>query len=183
MHGTIPPAAGDTLDPLHIQTYWKRHSELFAAGVDNWWPDEGDWLDVASRLARHRMYYEGPLSDKPNVRPWNLQRNGCPGIARYGGWVWSGDINSSWRTFAAQVKVGLNSSLSVSPYWGTDIGGFYPSTNREYTGELYARWFQFATFCPSFRSHGRTWQLHTPWGWNTGETGPVESRPSPDPSG
>src|SRR4029079_14696348 len=48
--------------------------------------------------------------------------------------------------------------------------------------ELYVRWFQFATFCPSFRSHGRTWHLHTPWGWNTGETGPIESRPAPDPS-
>jgi alpha-glucosidase/alpha-D-xyloside xylohydrolase len=182
LHGQIPPAPGETVDDLHILTYWKRHSELVAAGVDGWWPDEGDWLDVASRLTRHRMYYEGPLRDKPDVRPWNLQRNGCPGIARYGGWVWSGDINSSWRTFAAQIKVGQNSSLSVSPYWGTDIGGFYPSTNMDYTGELYARWFQFAAFCPSFRSHGRTWWLHLPWGWNTGETGPIESRPPPDPS-
>src|SRR5262249_34047305 len=51
---------------------------------------------------------------------------------------------------------------------------------NEYTGELYVRWFQFATFCPSFRSHGRNWHLHTPWGWNTGETGPVESQPLPD---
>jgi alpha-glucosidase/alpha-D-xyloside xylohydrolase len=70
----------------------------------------------------------------------------------------------------------------VSPFWGTDIGGFFASRDREYTGELYARWFQFATFCPLFRSHGRTWQLHLPWGWNTGQTGPVETRPAPDPS-
>jgi alpha-glucosidase/alpha-D-xyloside xylohydrolase len=78
------------------------------------------------------------------------------------------------------VSVGLNSSLSVSPFWGTDIGGFFPSRDQEYTGELYARWFQFAAFCPLFRSHGRTWHLHLPWGWNTGETGPVESKPAPD---
>ncbi|HEX7470493.1 MAG TPA: TIM-barrel domain-containing protein, partial [Verrucomicrobiae bacterium] len=203
LHGQIPPSPrgvglvaspvaappltprgkpDEKLDTPDIGTYWKRHHELFAAGVDGWWPDEGDWFDATSRLVRHRMYYEGPLSDRPNVRPWNLQRNGSPGIARYGGWVWSGDISSSWKTFAAQVKVGQNSSLSVSPFWGTDIGGFYPSTNREYTGELYARWFQFAAFCPSFRSHGRTWWLHRPWGWNTGETGPIESRPPPDPS-
>jgi alpha-glucosidase/alpha-D-xyloside xylohydrolase len=182
LHGQIPPAPDETLDQQDIGTYWRRHEELFTAGVDGWWPDEGDWFDAPSRLARHRMYYEGPLSDRPNVRPWNLQRNGAPGIARYGGWIWSGDILSSWKTFRAQVKVGLNSSLSVSPFWGTDIGGFYPSTNLEYTGELYARWFQFATFCPSFRSHGRNWWLHRPWGWNTGETGPIESRPPPDPS-
>jgi alpha-glucosidase/alpha-D-xyloside xylohydrolase len=128
------------------------------------------------------MYYEGPLSERPNVRPWNLQRNGCPGIARYGGWIWSGDISSSWKTLAAQVKAGVNTSLSLTPFWGTDIGGFFPSTNREYTGELYARWFQFAAFCPSFRSHGRTWHLHLPWGWNTGQTGPIEARPPPDAS-
>jgi len=182
LHGQIPPAADETLDQQDIGVYWRRHTALFAAGVDGWWPDEGDWFDATGRLARHRMYYEGPLSDRPSVRPWNLQRNGAPGVARYGGWVWSGDILSSWKTFKAQVKVGLNSSLSVSPFWGTDIGGFYPSANLEFTGELYARWFQFAAFCPSFRSHGRTWWLHRPWGWNTGETGPIESRPAPDPS-
>jgi alpha-glucosidase/alpha-D-xyloside xylohydrolase len=182
LHGQIPPAPGEKLDAQDIGVYWARHRELFADGVDGWWPDEGDWFDVPSRLARHRMYYEGPLSDQPNVRPWNLQRNGYAGIARYGGWVWSGDISSSWKTLAAQVEVGQNSSLSVSPFWGTDIGGFYPGANREYTGELYVRWFQFAAFCPLFRSHGRTWHLHLPWGWNTGETGPVESRPAPDPA-
>jgi alpha-glucosidase/alpha-D-xyloside xylohydrolase len=182
LHGQIPPAPGEEADQQDIGTYWARHRDLFAAGVDGWWPDEGDWYDVPSRLARHRMYYEGPVSDRPNVRPWNLQRNGCPGIARYGGWVWSGDISSSWKTFAAQVKVGQNSSLSVSPFWGTDIGGFYPSADHEFTGELYARWFQFAAFCPSFRSHGRNWWLHRPWGWNTGQTGPIESRPVPDPA-
>jgi len=182
LHGQIPPAPDEKPDRQSIANYWQRHHELVAAGVDGWWPDEGDWFDAASRFERHRMYYEGPLSAKPDVRPWNLQRNGAVGMTRYGGWIWSGDISSSWKTFAAQVKVGLNSSLSLSPFWGTDIGGFYPSTNHEYTGELYARWFEFAAFCPSFRSHGRTWWLHRPWGWNTGETGPIESRPPPDPS-
>jgi alpha-glucosidase (family GH31 glycosyl hydrolase) len=182
LHGSIPPAPDEDVNKTDIGSYWKRHDDLMADGVDGWWPDEGDWFDVPSRLARHRMYYEGPLSVRPNVRPWDLQRNGCPGISQYGGWVWSGDISSSWKTFAAQVEVGQNSSLSVSPYWGTDTGGFYPAADREYTGELYTRWFQFSTFCPSFRSHGRTWRLHEPWGWNTGETGFVESRPAPDPS-
>ena len=46
----------------------------------------------------------------------------------------------------------------------------------EYTGELHVRWFQFGTFCPSFRSHGRTWHLRLPWGWNTGKLGHEELR-------
>jgi alpha-glucosidase (family GH31 glycosyl hydrolase) len=75
------------------------------------------------------------------------------------------------------VPVGLNFSLSVSPFWGTDIGGFSPT--RDLSAELYVRWFQFATFNPLFRSHGRTWHLHLPWGWNTGEAGPIEGNYTP----
>jgi alpha-glucosidase/alpha-D-xyloside xylohydrolase len=166
--------------PDNIAHYWDRHRAAFALGVDGWWPDDGDELPRESRLARHRMYYEGPLKDRPNVRPWSLHRTGYAGVQRYGGWIWSGDVDSRWETLAAQVSVGQNHSLSISPYWGTDIGGFIPK--KELTGELYVRWFQFGTFCPSFRSHGRTWHLRLPWGWDTGDFGPVESREGPDPS-
>ena len=107
------------------------------------------------------------------MRPWSLQRNGYPGIAQWGGWVWSGDTETSWKTLEAQIAVGLNYSLSIGPYWGSDIGGFYP--NSELTGELYARWFQFAAFCGSFRSHGRTWWTRLPWGWGLSDMGPREN--------
>ncbi len=36
------------------------------------------------------------------------------------------------------------------------------------------RWFQFSSFTPSFRSHGRIWHTRLPWGWNTGDLGPNE---------
>jgi alpha-glucosidase/alpha-D-xyloside xylohydrolase len=36
------------------------------------------------------------------------------------------------------------------------------------------RWFQFGAFCPLFRCHGRAWKLRLPWGWNTGDPGPIE---------
>jgi alpha-glucosidase (family GH31 glycosyl hydrolase) len=170
--GTIPPRPGETLDASHIQSYWRQHVPLVEAGVDAFWPDEGDWFDLFERLARHRMYYEGHLSTRPDVRPWSLHRNGHPGIAQWGGWVWSGDTESAWKTLEAQIAVGLNYSLSVGPYWGSDIGGFYP--NNELTGELYVRWHQFAAFCGSFRSHGRTWWTRLPWGWGLTETGPRE---------
>jgi alpha-glucosidase/alpha-D-xyloside xylohydrolase len=38
------------------------------------------------------------------------------------------------------------------------------------------RWFQFGAFCPLFRSHGRNWHLHLPWGWDGGDGGPPETR-------
>jgi alpha-glucosidase (family GH31 glycosyl hydrolase) len=172
LHGSIPVAKGETVDASHIQRYWQQHVGLVKTGVDAFWPDEGDWFDLFERVKRHQLYYQGPLSTTPNVRPWSLHRNGYPGIAQWGGWVWSGDTESSWKTLEAQIAVGVNYSLSIGPYWGSDIGGFY--ANNELTGELYARWFQFAAFCGSFRSHGRTWWTRLPWGWGLRDMGPRE---------
>jgi alpha-glucosidase (family GH31 glycosyl hydrolase) len=172
LHGSIPAKPGEILDISHIQNYWKQHTDLVKTGVDAFWPDEGDWFNLFERIKRHQLYYQGPLSTQPNVRPWSLHRNGYLGIARWGGWVWSGDTESSWKTLEGQVAVGINYSLSTSPYWGSDIGGFY--ANSEKTGELYARWYQFGAFCPSFRSHGRTWMTSLPWGWGLSNMGVIE---------
>jgi alpha-glucosidase/alpha-D-xyloside xylohydrolase len=177
LHGTIPAKAGEELDPGHISNYWKYHINLVKAGIDGFWPDEGDWFDLFERIKRHQLYYQGMLSTNPNIRPWGLQRNGYPGIAQWGGWVWSGDTESSWKTLEGQVAVAINYCLSIGPYWGSDIGGFYP--NEELTGELYARWFQFGAFCGSFRSHGRTWWTRLPWGWGLSDLGPLEGNRYP----
>ena len=166
------------LDDAHLAGYWKEHAGLAKMGVDGWWPDEGDWFDLHERFERHKLYYEGPLSTQPDRRPWSLHRNGHLGIARWGGWIWSGDTDSTWKSLEAQIAVGINSSLSLSPYWGSDIGGF--TSTKELTGELYARWFQFGAFCPSFRSHGRTWWTRLPWGWGLDKLGPVEDKNPPD---
>jgi alpha-glucosidase/alpha-D-xyloside xylohydrolase len=174
LQGTIPAKPDETLDASHIENYWKQHVDLVNTGIDAWWPDEGDWFNLFERMKRHQLYYQGPLLTRPNVRPWSLHRNGHLGIARWGGWVWSGDTQSTWKTLEGQVAVGINHSLSLSPYWGSDTGGFY--TTAELTGELYARWFQFSAFCPSFRSHGRVWRLRTPWGWGLSDMGFAEGQ-------
>jgi len=186
LHGEIPPARGERPGPDQIATYWARHEGPLKLGVDGWWPDDGDELPVEARLARHRMYFDGSLATRPGRRPFSLHRTGYAGMQRYGGWVWSGDVFTLWDTLAAHVPTAVNSSLSSSPIWGSDSGGFTPT--RELTGELYVRWFQFSTFTPSFRSHGRVWHTRLPWGWNTGESGPnevvagTEGSAPPDPS-
>ncbi len=141
-------------------------------GVDGWWPDEGDPLDIPSRLVRNRMYWEGPQIDRPNERPYALHRNGYAGMQRYASFLWSGDVYSTWETLKVHVPLAVNTGLTGIPYWGTDIGGFVPT--KEFTAELFLRWFQFGAFCPLFRCHGRAWKLRLPWQWNTGETGPTE---------
>ena len=155
-----------------VSCYWPVHKQLFDLGVDGWWPDQGDGLDPASRLARNRMYWDGSQQWRPDERPFALHRNGYAGMQRYAAFLWSGDVYSTWETLKTHVPVAINTGLTGIPYWGTDIGGFVPT--KEFTGELYVRWFQFGAFCPLFRSHGRTWKLRLPWGWNTGELGPDE---------
>jgi alpha-glucosidase (family GH31 glycosyl hydrolase) len=161
-------------DEREAGCYWDAHRKDFAMGVDGWWPDEGDPLDIASSLVRNRMYWEGPQIDRPNERPFALHRNGYAGMQRYGAFLWSGDVYSTWETLKTHLPIAVNTGLTGIPYWGTDIGGFVPT--KEFTAELYVRWFQFGAFCTLFRSHGRAWKLRLPWGWNTGDTGPAEIR-------
>jgi alpha-glucosidase/alpha-D-xyloside xylohydrolase len=169
-----------------VSCYWPVHKTLYDAGIDGWWPDQGDGLDAPSRLARIRMYFEGSQQFRPNERVFALHRNGHAGMQRYAAFLWSGDVYTTWETLKTHVPVAINTSLTGIPYWGTDIGGFVPT--KEYTGELHVRWFQFGAFCPLFRAHGRTWHLRLPWGWNTGELGHNEianytgGAGNPDPS-
>jgi alpha-glucosidase/alpha-D-xyloside xylohydrolase len=173
-----PPGPGETGSgrdwprEQQVSCYWPIHREVLEQGVDGWWPDQGDGLDAESRLARIRMYWDGMQLWRPDQRPFALHRNGHAGMARYAPFLWSGDVYTTWETLKTHVPVAVNTGLSGIPYWGTDIGGFVPTP--EYTGELHVRWFQFGAFCPLFRSHGRSWHLRLPWGWNTGELGPDE---------
>ena len=40
-------------DETEAGCYWDAHRKDFAMGVDGWWPDEGDPLDIASSLVRN----------------------------------------------------------------------------------------------------------------------------------
>ena len=173
LRGTVHDPCGlARFDEEEASCYWDAHRKDFAMGVDGWWPDEGDPLDIASRLTRNRMYWEGPQIDRPNERPYALHRNGYAGMQRYASFLWSGDVYSTWETLKVHIPNAINTALSGIPYWGTDIGGFVPT--KEFTAELYLRWFQFGAFCTLFRCHGRTWKLRLPWGWDTGDPGPIE---------
>ena len=156
-----------------VACYWPVHKSALDVGVDGWWPDQGDGFDGPSRFNRHRMYWEGSQMYRPDERPFALHRNASAGVQRFGGFIWSGDVQNRWETLKVHVGIGINTGLSGLPYWGTDIGGFNPTP--EYTGELHVRWFQFGAFNPLFRAHGRNWHLKLPWGWNGGEGGPFEA--------
>lgn len=179
LHGTIHDTDVSPLEYDHAKNYWDVHEKLYkVAKNEAWWPDDADEVDMEQRLARHRMYYEGSLQLNPDIRPLQMQRNAFPGHTKWGGIIWSGDIMSEWETLKNQIPIGLNTSLSCSPYWGTDTGGFFSTV--EYTGELFIRWFEYSAFTPFFRGHGRLSYLHTPWGWKEHKSWddiPLESNP------
>jgi alpha-glucosidase/alpha-D-xyloside xylohydrolase len=177
LHGSVNDPATSPEDSYGAVHYWARHQPVSRLGIDGWWPDAAEDLSIASRLARIRMYWEGPQRDHPNQRPFALHRTGYAGMQRFGGWLWSGDVRSTWETLRNHTPIALNTGLTGVPFWGMDIGGFYPT--EELKGELYVRWFQLGAFCPLFRSHGRTWYTRLPWGWNTGVLGPDEMENAP----
>lgn len=84
-----------------------------------------------------------------------LSRSAWAGAHRFGGAVWSGDIDSTFQSLSQQVRAGLNIAMSGIYYWTTDIGGYHGGDLADpQFEELIVRWFQFGAFCPLFRLHG-----------------------------
>ncbi|HEX6554753.1 MAG TPA: glycoside hydrolase family 31 protein [Ktedonobacteraceae bacterium] len=130
--------------------------EMFPMDPDNLRFHLGNGLAVANAypLLHERGFYEG-MRDAGETAILNLCRSAWAGSQRYGAAVWSGDINSTFEAFQAQVRAGLNVGLSGIPWWTTDIGGFYGGDPESPAfRELLIRWFQYSTFCPLFRLHG-----------------------------
>lgn len=171
LFGNAADAPTPDADPDEAAVYWAQHRPVERMGIDGWWPD--------GRVDSHRvqLYWQGPLADYPDRRPYTLFQDGFAGMQRYGNFIWSGDVHSDWATLRMHVPTAINAGLSGLPYWGSDIGGFWMT--KELTGELFVRWFQFGAFCPLFRSHGRPSQTRLPWGWDTGEIGPPEMEDAP----
>lgn len=164
LHGNIDDEDVNPLEFDHVKNLWDKHIEFHEyAKNDAWWPDDGDELDLAAFNARYKMYYDGTEQLTPNKRGFYMLRNAYCGDTQYGGVIWSGDVLCKWETLKNHVHVGLNVAMSLSPYWGSDIGGFH--VTDELSGELYVRWFEYAVFNPMLRSHGRHSFLHNPWGW------------------
>lgn len=102
--------------------------------------------------------YEGQraTSDK---RALTLTRSAWAGAQRTAATSWSGDTQTSWKTLRHQIAGGVNVTVTGNPYWTQDTGGFFVGNysggaqNPAYR-ELFARWFQYATFNPLMRVHG-----------------------------
>ena len=120
---------------------------------------KGAFYINAYPLQHLKALYEGWRKVGPNTkRVYVLTRSAYAGEQRYGGAVWSGDINSDFATYSKQIPAGLNYALAGMPYWTTDIGGYWGGSvdwSSAANSELFTRWFQFGAFCSQFRIHGQ----------------------------
>ncbi len=172
----------DPTNPAARDAYWKLLAgKVFAQGWDAFWLDssepetfngDGDaslfdkQLAIGSGARYTNLYalmhtgniYQHWRQTTEQKRVFLLTRSAFLGQQRYGTTVWSGDVIGSFLSFTRQIPAGLNFSLSGMPYWTTDIAGYgWPwerDTRDPRYQELYARWYQFGTFCPVFRTHG-----------------------------
>lgn len=170
----------DTWNPKARDIYWKYLKNLYDMGFDAWWTDstepdhtekpgdrdylthDGSWRSVKNSFAlvTNRGIYEHQRATRGSDRKRAVQMTRCAtfGLQHYGSFSWSGDINSDWNVFRAQIPSGLNYIACGIPFWNTDIGGFFGwDMNNDPKSpamqELQVRWMQFGAFCPLMRNH------------------------------
>ena len=161
-----------------------RDSVIKRYGWDAWWvdqcePDNGSLLDERRKavfsvgpgidffntysLEHSKGIYQGWRKDIPGKRAFFLIRQSFAGEQHNAAVLWSSDVATSFRALKSQVPQGINSCISGIPYWTSDIGGYISHTDPEgipdwsqpARQELFTRWFQFGTFCPIMRIHGK----------------------------
>ncbi len=167
--------------------YWDNLRRLYDMDIDAWWMDstdpdhdyvEGDF-DQKCAMGSFRsvrnifplMTVEGVYDHQRAVsgdkRVFILTRSYFSGQQRTGANTWSGDVQSTWESFRAQIPLCLNYTMTGAPSCNTDIGGFFPGSYNKpgetqscsrnpLFQELYVRWLQFGLFNPMMRSHGES---------------------------
>jgi len=171
----------DATNPQARDLYWKDLAgPLLDRGIDAFWLDasEPEQPGEVQGILPGSHIYLGDSALYTNVYPtlhsegiydhWRnsnnqkrafiLSRSAFLGSQKSAAATWSGDVYSNFWSLSRQVPAGLNFVMSGVPYWTTDIGGYgYPdfkSTEDPAFRELFARWFEYSTFCPLLRIHG-----------------------------
>lgn len=130
-------------------------------------------------LVMTEALYNNLRKETDQRRAYILTRSAFAGQQRCATTTWSGDIGASWEIYKKQISAGLNFCMAGIPYWTFDIGAFVIGAyGGVFTNggkdpayqELYARMFQFGSFCPIFRAHGSETPREI---WEFGEFVPV----------
>lgn len=137
----------------------------FDRGIAGWWNDEADVYGKDGTptsntqfLNMQRTLYDAQR-ETSDTRAWSINRAFWLGAQRYAYGMWSGDIDTGFKSMAMQ-RTRMLSAIDVGEMnWGMDGGGYkgHPSD------ENYARWIEFGAFTPIFRVHGTFGEKRQPW--------------------
>jgi alpha-D-xyloside xylohydrolase len=171
----------DAFNPQAGKAYWQTVAkELEPLGIDGWFldgpePDSpakeflpsttflGPAYEVRNLypLFHTTNFYQGLRAARPNQRNYIITRCAFAGQQRNATTVWSGDIGTSYGVLKGQIALALNFVATGIPYWTSDIGGYLTGDPADPVfEESYTRWWQFGTFCPIYRTHGRRQGTH-----------------------
>jgi alpha-D-xyloside xylohydrolase len=160
------PKAGELYHKLVKKSYWDK-------GVDGIWFDATEperinefkatqcYLGSTAKYQNLYSFFDMKNVFEPQLkvdsnRVYVLTRSAFLGQQKFGSVVWSGDIETNFKALKEQIPTGLNFCMTGLPYWNTDIGGYFGGNPKdENYQELFVRWFQYGTFTPMFRAHGR----------------------------
>ena len=172
----------DAHSPTARTMYWRQacDSLIRRFGWDAWWVDqcEPDTEDPDNRkksnfytgkgidyfntysLMHTKGIYENWRKDINGKRIFLLARQAYAGQQRNAATLWSSDISCTFASFKNQVPQAINACVAGIPYWTSDIGGYHfnwqaPDWSTPANRELFTRWFQFGTFSPIMRIHGK----------------------------
>lgn len=170
-----PQGIFDATHPDAREFVWEQaRKNYYDKGIRMFWLDEAE-PEMRPYHFDNVRYYMGNGLEVSNIYPFyyakafydgmkksgaseivNLTRCAWLGSQRLGIVLWSGDIPSDFDSLRCQIKAGLHVSVCGIPWWTTDIGGFFGGDPKdERFVELLIRWFEYGTFCPIFRLHGK----------------------------
>lgn len=103
----------------------------------------------------YKGYVRNHALNISRIRPWIMSRAGAPGIHRFGGGMWSGDIASRLDVLSTHLNSEMHMSFIGVDYYTSDAGGFWrrewpndsarpPSEDEMFTVWLAnSAWFDF----------------------------------------
>jgi alpha-glucosidase len=99
---------------------------------------EDDGVSLTTHASMHNLYqflitkstYEVYMAQSLRQRPQALARSGAPGIQRYGGALWSGDIAASAPHMARHFGTKKHLIMGGVDVHSSDIGGFHRGACR-----------------------------------------------------
>lgn len=166
------PLTAEHLEELLDKNYREKGINLFwadQAEPEMTYYNHDEYLMYVGSLEKHGNQYpyhyvravQPSEEEHSNQQAPVLIRSAWFNSQKHGALVWSGDIESSFKSLKEQIQIGISMGLSGVSWWTSDIAGFHSgdSTTKSFKN-LMIRWFQFAVFSPILRMHGDR-QPHT----------------------